>query len=144
MNVLNKQKQEEILTLIIAGHSFRKIAKRLHVGRSTVSEYAKAHRVIAKKGRTGGIEPKSPAFSVCSEAESCSSSCSPEICSAEPPSLPVAQFEKPKEVSVSSTEFNQQVLLGEATPPLETPPSSPIGSGSACLPSLTAASASNE
>ncbi len=53
MNVLNKQKQEEILTLIIAGHSFRKIAKRLHVGRSTVSEYAKAHRVIAKKGRTG-------------------------------------------------------------------------------------------
>ncbi len=45
----------------------------------------------------------------------------------------MAQFEKPKEVSVSSTEFNQQVLLGEATPPLETPPSSPIGSGSACL-----------
>ncbi len=28
MNVLNKQKQEEILTLIIAGHSFRKIAPR--------------------------------------------------------------------------------------------------------------------
>ncbi len=113
MNVLNKQKQEEILTLIIAGRSFREIAKRLHVSRFTVSEYAKAHSVIAKKGRTGGVEPKSLPFSGPPEAEP-SSSGSLEVCSVESSSASVIQIQEPDEVSVSSTEANQRTLLGES------------------------------
>ena len=59
MNTLSKQKKEEVLILAKRGCSFREIAKRLHINRQTISQYAKAAGITPRKGRKGGssIQP---------------------------------------------------------------------------------------
>ena len=54
MNALSQQTQEEILILAESGYSFREIAKKLHIKRHTVSQYAKTHGIIPRKGRFKG------------------------------------------------------------------------------------------
>ena len=60
MNALSQQKQEEILILARAGYSFREIAKKLHIRRHTVSQYARAHGIAPRKGRFGQVNNSPP------------------------------------------------------------------------------------